>query len=599
MRASRITPTVTAGQTYYIVVDGYGGAQGTFALTVTAPGSVTSTTTIATATTSTTRATTTTTLLCAPPPSPSGLSTTTMSCQEVDLRWTLSSGTVSGYNVYRKRTTDASYTMLTQLGATPAFPVRDTTASGSNTYSYGVTAVNQGGSSLMATALVNTPTCPVASGNLRWATRMGGASVDSGNAVAVRPNGNVIVAGAFFGTGVFGGTTLTSAGNTDVFVAEFTAAGAPVWARRYGGAGGDERVAGLAIAPDGSLALVGSFWGTANFGGGDLVSSSNSDDIFLVKLSATGDHVWSRRFGNFQNDGGTGVAVDGAGNVIMVGAFSNSVDFGGTTLTVNGTSTVVAKYAGTDGSLQWAHNYGVASGAANVVIDHNLTSCPGDNCIVFAGQFGGTINYGCGTLSTGGFAYASVVKLSPAGNCIWAKGFGGNNADYARAVAIDGNGDVLVTGDAGMGSMTIGTTTLTIPGSPNAFLFKVSGGNGSPLWARSASSNYGDSGYAVATDSANNVVFTGQFANAATLSGTTLTSVAASQDVFVAKYTSSGGLVWARGFGDIYDELGRGVAVDSNGNVAVTGSFRYSTNVLGTPLTSAGSLDAFLVSLTP
>jgi len=35
--ASRITPTVTAGQTYFIVVDGYGGAQGTFSLTVTPP----------------------------------------------------------------------------------------------------------------------------------------------------------------------------------------------------------------------------------------------------------------------------------------------------------------------------------------------------------------------------------------------------------------------------------------------------------------------------------------------------------------------------------------------------------------------------------
>src|SRR5882724_10130430 len=45
-RASRLTPTVTAGQTYYIVVDGYGGAQGTFSLTVTPPGATTTTTTL-------------------------------------------------------------------------------------------------------------------------------------------------------------------------------------------------------------------------------------------------------------------------------------------------------------------------------------------------------------------------------------------------------------------------------------------------------------------------------------------------------------------------------------------------------------------------
>src|SRR5207247_241481 len=44
-RASRITPAVTAGQTYFIVVDGYGGAQGTFSLTVTPPAASTTTTT--------------------------------------------------------------------------------------------------------------------------------------------------------------------------------------------------------------------------------------------------------------------------------------------------------------------------------------------------------------------------------------------------------------------------------------------------------------------------------------------------------------------------------------------------------------------------
>src|SRR5207249_10050984 len=156
---------------------------------------------------------TTATTLPPPPPAPTGLSPTAMSCREVDLRWTLSSGTVSGYKVYRKRTTDASYTMLAQLGATPAFPIRDATASGSSAYSYGLAAFNQGGSSPTATALVNTPACPVTSGGqLRWARSMGGPSADQGNAVAVRAsNGDVVVAGSFMGTADFGGVTLTSA----------------------------------------------------------------------------------------------------------------------------------------------------------------------------------------------------------------------------------------------------------------------------------------------------------------------------------------------------------------------------------------------------
>ncbi len=60
LRASRITPTVTAGQTYFIIVDGYGGASGTFALKVTPPGG-SSTTTTTTPTTTTTASTSTTT----------------------------------------------------------------------------------------------------------------------------------------------------------------------------------------------------------------------------------------------------------------------------------------------------------------------------------------------------------------------------------------------------------------------------------------------------------------------------------------------------------------------------------------------------------
>src|SRR5947207_468497 len=60
VRASRITPTVTAGQTYFIVVDGYGGATGTFSLTVTPPSSSTTTTTRPPTTTTSTTTTTTT-----------------------------------------------------------------------------------------------------------------------------------------------------------------------------------------------------------------------------------------------------------------------------------------------------------------------------------------------------------------------------------------------------------------------------------------------------------------------------------------------------------------------------------------------------------
>src|SRR5438094_519391 len=77
-RASRLAPTVTAGQTYYIVVDGYGGAQGTFSLTVTPPAPTTTTTADPpTTTTTTTRPPTTTTTTTRPPTTTTRPPTTT------------------------------------------------------------------------------------------------------------------------------------------------------------------------------------------------------------------------------------------------------------------------------------------------------------------------------------------------------------------------------------------------------------------------------------------------------------------------------------------------------------------------------------------
>src|SRR6059058_2946494 len=100
-RASRLTPTVTAGQTYYIVVDGYGGAQGTFALTVTAPGTVTSTTAIASTSTTTTLVSVDRTV----PAVPTGLTAAAASCSQINLSWLASTDTggtgLKGYNVYR------------------------------------------------------------------------------------------------------------------------------------------------------------------------------------------------------------------------------------------------------------------------------------------------------------------------------------------------------------------------------------------------------------------------------------------------------------------------------------------------------------------
>ena len=130
-----------------------------------------------------------------------------------------------------------------------------------------------------------------------WSKRFGSTSFDQGYGVAVDDSGNVVVTGSFNGTVNFGGGGLNSAGSFDIFVAKFSGAdGSHLWSKRFGSTYEDE---GLGVAVDGSgnVVVTGYFWGTVDFGGGELTSAGSSDDIFVVKLGA-----FARRRGQLISD---------------------------------------------------------------------------------------------------------------------------------------------------------------------------------------------------------------------------------------------------------------------------------------------------------
>ena len=120
-----------------------------------------------------------------------------------------------------------------------------------------------------------------------WAQRFGGTHSDAAYAVTVDPSDNILVTGTFWVDGDFGGGPLTSAGQGDVFVAKYTAPGAFVWAKRFGGAQ-DDSGRGIAVDGAGNVAVTGNFSGTAAFGTQTLTSSAGSADVFLSRLLASG-----------------------------------------------------------------------------------------------------------------------------------------------------------------------------------------------------------------------------------------------------------------------------------------------------------------------
>jgi hypothetical protein len=247
-----------------------------------------------------------------------------------------------------------------------------------------------------------------ASGVHAWSRAMGGTGQDTGLSVGVDGGGNVVVTGYFQGAVNFGGGPLTSAGGTDIFLMKYSAAGAHVWSKRFGGVS-DDRGTGVAVSGTGDVVVTGYFNATADFGGGAQVSTGGVD-IFLAKYSSAGTHTWSKVFGTTYGYGDVsrGVALDASGNIALTGSILGPVNFGGGALAESGSYDIFAAKFSASGAHLWSKRFGV------LYDDHGnaIVMDAGGNIIV-AGDFFEGVDFGGGELLSPGNVDSFLVKFGP------------------------------------------------------------------------------------------------------------------------------------------------------------------------------------------
>jgi hypothetical protein len=417
-----------------------------------------------------------------------------------------------------------------------------------------------------------------------WSRSFGDTYYDEGHAVATDASGNVFVTGKFYGTVNFGGADLT--GYDDVFLAKYDAAGNHVWSKRFGDIITFDGGRGLALDASGNVIMVGYFAGTVNFGGADLVSAGGSYDIFLAKFDASGNHLWSRRFGDVSWEDGSSVAVDGAGNVIMTGYFNGTVNFGGGNLvSAGGSDVVLAKYD-PSGNHVWSQRFGAGNSDFG-----DAVACDGAGNVFMTGSFQAAADFGGGNLVSAGEGDVFVAKYDASGNHIWSRRAGSTDSDAGTSVAVDGAGNAFVVGFFRW-TVDFGGGSRVSAGLEDIFLAKYDA-SGNHLWSRSFGSANQDFGRSIAVDALGNVVLTGMFYDSVDFGGGDLVSTGAF-DIVVAKYDASGTHLWSQHFGSTGDEHGYGVAVDASGDVVTTGYFSYTPDFGGGRLENAGLFDVFL-----
>ncbi len=430
----------------------------------------------------------------------------------------------------------------------------------------------------------NPPPPPPTGLTHRWSKGFGDGQGQAARAVAFDTSGNVIVTGYFGGALDFGGGALTSAGQTDVFVAKLDTAGNHLWSKRFGD-GEYQSIRTVAVDVQGNVFVAGYFEGTVDFGGGTLTSAGDGD-IFFAKFESDGAHLWSKRFGDVDKQGAFSVAIDGSGDVLLAGYFGGAVDFGGGALTSAGASDIFVARFKSDGSHLWSKRFGDGDYqyAYAVAVDASGN-------VFVTGQFAGTADFGGDPLTSTGDADIFIAKFGSDGSHLWSKNFGDGSYQGAYTLALDAVGNVTIAGSF-QGAVDFGGGTLTSAGWEDIFVAAF-GPDGAHVWSKSFGDGGDQSAEAVAVDASGNAIVTGYFYGAVDFGGGALAS-SGGWDIFVAAFGPDGAHLWSKRFGNANHQAADAVGIHASGSVILAGYFSGFVDFGGGAVTSAGGDDVFV-----
>jgi uncharacterized delta-60 repeat protein len=343
-----------------------------------------------------------------------------------------------------------------------------------------------------------------------------GNNTDQAKAVAVDASGNVFVTGQSVGSG----------SSYDYSTIKYSSAGVPLWTNRYNGPGNNADYA-IAIAMDTNSNL---FVAGYSYGG------SSGWDYATIKYSDAGVALWTNRYSGSGNntDQVTGMALDNNGNVFVTG-YSSS---GG----INDYATVA--YSGA-GLPLWTNRY---NGPGN---DNDFARA------IAVTSNGNIVVTGSSYDSTSAIDYATIA-YSGAGVPLWTNRYNGpgNNTDQANAIAADKNGNVFVTGFSHNENGNYDYATVAYSGA------------GLPLWTnRYDMQNRIDQANAIAVDKDGNVFVTGHSNDSVTYDFATVAYSGAGVPLWTNRYEGTG----------LDNDYARAIALDSRGNVVVTGESHNGT----------------------
>ncbi len=347
-----------------------------------------------------------------------------------------------------------------------------------------------------------------------------------------------------------------------------------LWGKNGYGEGPDE---GFDIASDanGNTVVTGAFYSSTIIFGTDTLYNSGLDDIYIVKYDANGNVLWARAGVGSVEDYSQSIEIDNSGNIYLCGFFNSPyLSFGSDTLFQNNSEDFFIVKYNSLGSIVWTKSFG-GDHAMGITTDD-------ENNVIVTGDFGSDSLIIDQFILYNSNYYGSphpnvfLIKFDSLGNAIWVQSAGGYLGSSGMDVKTDHFNNIYLAGGYSCAYIIFGTDTIFCTWASDIFLAKYDK-NGNLIWVKTPPGSSTDNPEDLTIDNFGNCILTGSFKGNLSFDNYQLINSSTNDDLFIAKYDTSGNVLWAKSGMCLSGDVGFGLATDNYNNIYLAGGFSPSS----------------------
>jgi hypothetical protein len=364
------------------------------------------------------------------------------------------------------------------------------------------------------------------------------------------------------------------------------------WSRQIGG-NDMEFNPRFCIDQNNNIYVADLYWSDTCYTNGDTVHANGASDFFIAKYDDSGNEIWVKNFGGFnatvmQGEGIGSIVYDSISNTInFSGSFYGSCNFDSFSLVGSGGSDAYIAQMDLNGNIIWVEKFGGPGDDGCPAMNVDETGNIYAELVLSNGVFIDSVLVPSGIylakFDTNGNRKWKAKKINPGGSSFGYDGF------FLRIKVKNGN--IFAIGQSFVQSLTIDTVSCTIQFPNGQSLIACFDTNGTAKWIKPCGGEL-NSARDLTLDNDCNIYFTGYFDQVAIFENDTLHN--AVQDLFLAKYDSSGSKIWVLQIFASSGAGGTGICNVVDGGIYLTGLFLGSASFGSFNVTSTANGDMCL-----